>query len=88
MKFASLLVSSLVLSLLLNFGIAQSHDKSDHSAPAAPASTAAASTAATAAAALDGAATDAASPTDTIPPGTSITMQNWQQYKQFMPEEW
>ena len=23
---------------------------------------------------------------DTIPPGTKITMQNWQQYKQFMPE--
>ena len=21
-----------------------------------------------------------------IPPGTKITMQNWQQYKQFMPE--
>ncbi len=23
---------------------------------------------------------------DTIPPGTKITMQNWQQYKQFMPD--
>ncbi|MGH7933651.1 MAG: DUF1329 domain-containing protein [Candidatus Binataceae bacterium] len=23
---------------------------------------------------------------DTIPPGTTITMQNWRQYKQFMPE--
>src|SRR3984893_9544687 len=23
---------------------------------------------------------------DTIPPGTTITMQNWQQYKQFMPD--
>jgi uncharacterized protein DUF1329 len=25
-------------------------------------------------------------PSDTIPPGTKITMQNWQQYKQFMPD--
>src|SRR5579885_2064296 len=27
----------------------------------------------------------AADSSDTIPPGTKITMQNWQQYKKFMP---
>jgi hypothetical protein len=26
------------------------------------------------------------SPTGTIPPGTTITMQNWQRYKQYMPD--
>ena len=28
----------------------------------------------------------AAAPSDSIPPGTTITMQNWQQFQQFMPD--
>jgi len=91
MKFASLSFSGLVLSLLLNFGIAHSQDKPAQSATTAPSvaapassapSTAAPASSPTPAAALDGAASGG----DSIPPGTSITMQNWQQYKQFMPE--
>jgi hypothetical protein len=77
MKFAHLLILGLGLSLLLNFGIAQSQEKSGYSA-AAPS----ALPAVTRPAVLDG----AASATDLIPSGTSITMQNWQLYKQFMPD--
>jgi Protein of unknown function (DUF1329) len=65
MKSTRFLLSGVVLSLLLNSGIAQSRDKTDHFAATASAS---------------------ASLTDSIAPGTTITMQNWQQYKQFMPE--
>jgi hypothetical protein len=88
MKLGSLLVSSLVFALL-NLGIAQSQDKSDHPAAAASTAAAAASTAAAAASAAatsPTAPTGAASANDAIPLGTTITMENWQQYKQFMPE--
>lgn len=29
---------------------------------------------------------DSAKPADTIPPGTALTMQNWRNYRQFMPD--
>jgi hypothetical protein len=77
MKFAHLLMLGLGLSLLVNFGVAQSQDKSGHST-AAPSALPVVSPPAV----LDG----AASATDSIPSGTSITMQNWQLYKQFMPD--
>jgi hypothetical protein len=81
MKLVSVWVSCFVLFLLSGLGIAQSEGQSDHSAAPAPAASATPAAASTAA--LDGAA---AAASDSIPPGTSITMQNWQQYKQFMPE--
>jgi hypothetical protein len=88
-KHLSFWGSCLVLGLLLNSVIAQSEDQSNQPpAPAAASVTPAAATASSAAAstapALDGATT--ASARESIPPGTTITMQNWQQYKQFMPE--
>lgn len=55
-------------------------------APAAPAATAvAAATAPATPAAADAAAAAAPDPA-AIPPGTRITMQNWSQYRQFMPD--
>lgn len=34
----------------------------------------------------DGAVSDGAASTDTIPPGTKITMDNWQKFQRFMPD--
>jgi hypothetical protein len=97
MKRVSFWGSCLVLGLLLNSGIAQCEDQSNQ--PATPAAAASAmppaasvtrsddsatSIPARTAPALDGAPGPSAG--DSIPPGATITTQNWQQYKQFMPE--
>lgn len=79
MKSASSLSLCFALTLSLSSlspatGIALAQDKSDNAAAAG-----------SAAVALDG-STEAQGSADSIPPGTSITMQNWQQHKQFMPE--
>src|ERR1700733_12167168 len=62
--------------LLLTWPIDQGFARAQNSAPPPPAP-ASGSQAATPLAAAAG---------DSIPPGTTITMQNWQQFQQYMPD--
>ncbi len=71
MKSVIALIPLMALCLMLNAGTTKAQDKAE------PAGTAPSP------AALDGVAQGS---TDSIPVGTSITTQNWAQYKQFMPE--
>ena len=82
MKRASFWGSCFVLGLILNPVNAQCEDQ--YNQPAIPAAASVQSAPAGTAPVLSGAVT--ASAGGSIPPGTMITTQNWQQYKQFMPE--
>ena len=82
MKRASFWGSCFVLGLILNPVNAQCEDQ--YNQPAIPAAASVQSAPAGTAPVLTGAVT--ASAGGSIPPGTMITTQNWQQYKQFMPE--
>ena len=71
---------SLTFCLTLLFGSTAPFAQSNNQSPNARTSVSAPITSASGNNQLDG------STTGTIPPGTTITMQNWQQYKQYMPD--
>src|SRR5580700_3527842 len=76
-------IVELVLMLKLDIGIAraQAPQAISDSANSGPQSVVAAAVAVSASSPSDN-----QSANNAIPPGTSITMQNWQQYQQFMPD--
>ncbi len=78
------------IALLFAFGgglaRAQAQPSPDQSKPAAPAAAAPAPEAAAAPAKAEPASAKAEPASASIAPGTTITMQNWQQYQQFMPD--
>jgi hypothetical protein len=84
------ILGAIALLFVLNVSVANAQaaepapTDNSASAPKAAAADAASTPVASAPAATQPPAAQAAS--ETIPEGTSITMQNWQQYQQFMPE--
>src|SRR5690242_21926479 len=79
-----LAVIALMLSIDHGFGRAQTSAPAPQTA--ASADQPAASAAQPAASSAQSATPPATASHDSIPPGTVITMQNWQQYQQFMPD--